>query len=305
LVTYAYFEDVELGVYVSEINPENSDEILLEFIPYNVNNMLNASMIRESVPLDQNELTINYGNCSNVALTTSFSAEVVPTEKIITICDISECQSGTGYVGISTTFGKIEEFMEFTFLYDGQNVMYSEYARGEINDLGIIGISTDISNNINITYTPIENSNTYLYINLNLLVNTPGITTSIELENGRLNSSSVQFTASTLDPVGITTITKEYGASKYVIEVEKTVGVTTERSIIQINSVHYDIITEQEKYLNNINYGIIGNYEDLSFSTIFDPNQGTYSLAYYPNELADYKITFLEKNLLKASNPLL
>lgn len=305
LTSYAYFEDIPLGVYISEINPSNEDEILLEFIPINITNILSASVIKEIVPLDQPQTIIEYGNCSNVAITTSFSAEAVPTEKTINICNLNDCKSGTGYIGISTTFGNIEEFMEFTFLYNGQNVNYVEYARGENTDLGQVGISTGLSNNINITYTPVANVDTYLYINLNLLVNTPGITTSIELDNGRLNSSNIQFTASTLDPVGITTITKDYGASKYVIEVEKTVGVTTERSIIQINSTHYDIVTVQEKYLNNVNYGIIGNEYDLSFSTIFDPNQGTYSLVYYPNELADYNIKFYEKNILRATNPLL
>jgi len=305
LVSYSYFEDESLGTFISQVNPNNSNEILLEFVPSNIFNIISSRSVKDIVALNTDQTIVNYGNLSNVAITTSFSSEVTPTEKRINIGTLANCKSGTVYVGISTTYGSIEEYLEFTFLYNGQQIISSIYAENEIRNLGEVGISTGITNNIEITYTPISNIGSYLYINANLLVNSQTNPSYQDLEYAKLNSSRLQFTASTLDPVGISSITKDYAASKYVIEVQKTVGITTQRSIIQINSVHYDIIPEQEKYLNNINYGIIGNFDDLEFNTIFDQNSGTYTLTYYPNDLATYDIKFYQKSILRSTNPLL
>jgi hypothetical protein len=306
-VAYSYFEDIELGAFNARIRTtlNNKSEIVLELIPYSIFNILSAKTIKELVPLDNGIVINDYGNTSNVAITTSLSSQAIPSERTINLCDISECKSGNVYVGISTGPNSIEEFIEFTFLYNGTSVIQSVYAENEIRNLGEVGIKTGPSSNIQITYTGIPNTAVKLYINANLLVETSTNPKEQTLAYGRLNSDRVQFTASTLDPVGITTITKDYAASKYVIEVEKTIGATVTRNIIQINSVHYDIVTEIEKYLNNVNYGIIGNFDDLEFSTIFDPNQGTYTLAYYPSDLADYDIKFYEKNIERATNPLL
>jgi hypothetical protein len=302
LVTYSYFEDISLGAYIANANDSN---VTLEFVPFNVFNIVSTKTIRETIPIAPGITTTNYGNVSNVSISTSFSAEGSPTEKRIPLCNLVDCKSGTAFVGISSEVGNIEEFLEFTFLYDNEIVDFSVYATNEIKNLGEVGISTGISDNIELTYTPVADTETYLYANVHLITNNNVSPETISLQYGNLNSSSLQFTASTLDPVAITTITSDYAASKYVIEVEKTVGLTTERSIIQINSIHYDIISEQEKYLNNINYGIIGNYDDVEFSTIFDPNSGTYTLAYYPNNLTNYRIKFYEKNILRSTNPLL
>ncbi len=306
-VAYSYFEDVELGAYNARIRNtfNNKSEIVLELIPYNIFNILSSKTIRETVPLDDGVVINNYGNTSNVAITTSFTSQSTPSERTINLCDLSECKSGNVYVGISKEPNKIEEFLEFTFLYNGNSVIQSVYSENEIRNLGEVGIKTGPSNNIVITYTGVPNTAAKLYINASLLVETSTNPKEQLLEYGKLNSSRVQFTASTLDPVGITTITTDYAASKYVIEIEKTLGGNTTRNIVQINSVHYDIITEIEKYLNNVDYGIIGNFDDINFSTIFDPNQSTYTLAYYPNDLADYDIKFYEKNIKRATNPLL
>ena len=305
LVVYSYFEEENLGTFISQVNPSNPNEILLQLIPSNTFNIISSKTIKDVVALNVDQTITNYGNLSNVAITTSFSSEVSPTEKRINIATLANCKSGTAYVGISTTYGSVEEYLEFTFVYNGQQIISSVYAENQIRNLGEVGISTGASNNIEITYTAVPNVSTYLYINANLLVNTQVNPSSQDLEYAKLNSSRIQFTASTLDPIGISTISKDYAASKYVIEVQKTVGVTTQRSIIQINSVHYDIIPAQEKYLNNINYGIIGNFDDLEFNTIFDQNSGTYTLAYYPNNLATYDIKFYQKSILRSTNPLL
>ena len=304
LITYSYFEELELGIYTADLDKTNKN-ILLQFIPYNVYNIISSKVIKETIPIAQITTVNNYGNTSNVAISTSFAPESVPTQHKINLCSLTDCTSGTAFVGISSVKGYIQEFSEFTFVYDGQGIDNVVYSTNELFDLGEVGISTGTSNNIELTYTGIANTTLYLYANVHLLTNVHTDPEQQSLEFGRVNSSRVQFTASTLSPVGICSIGIEYGVSKYAIEVTKTIGVTTERSIIQINSIHYDIIPEQEKYLNNVNYGLVGNYDDLNFSTIFDANAGTYTLTYYPNDLATYDIKFYEKSILRTTNPLL
>lgn len=305
LLTYSYFEDVPLGTFISEVNPQNNNEVLLQFVPTAVNNLIAASTIKDIVPLDEITTEETYGNLKNIGINTSFTGESTPTEKVINLISTSECNSGNIYVGIATVGGYIEEFFESSFLYNGQNIITNTYSESEINDLGVVGLRTDNSNNIVVSFTPTANKDTQLYINASLLVNTNSSPEEISLEYGRLNSSSVSFTAANLNPVGITTIGQDYGASKYAIEVKKTVGLTTEVNFIQINSVHYIIDVPQQKYLNNINYGIIGNFSDLEFETTFDEIAGSYTLSYKPSSLANYEITFYEKNILRQTNPLL
>jgi hypothetical protein len=246
----------------------------------------------------------NYGNVRNIGITTSYASNPSPSTIYVDLISKDSCNSGTVYVGVGTTNGHISEFIELSFVYNGQTLISNLYSDTEIKNLGTVGISTN-GNNIAIGYSSIPNTNTYLYINASLLVNTVTSPSTINLEQGLLNSSRVQFTNSNLNAVGINTFSNEYAASKFVIEVKKTVGVTTTFNIIQLNSIHYNVIQGQEKYLNNISYGIIGNYDDLNFQTIYDEPAGTYSLIYYPNELATYDIKFYKKSILRSTNPIL
>jgi hypothetical protein len=92
----------------------------------------------------------------------------------------------------------------------------------------------------------------------------------------------------------ISTVSGDYGVSKFGVEVTKTVGLTTQKSFIQIDSIHYI----QDTYLNNINYSILGNIDDLEFNTIYDLASNSYVLTYTPASNADYSIKFFEKNIL-------
>jgi len=62
------------------------------------------------------------------------------------------------------------------------------------------------------------------------------------------------------------------------------------------------IHNQQNSYLNNINYSVIGNLTDLSFETTYDSGANTYVLYYIPADNADYSIKFFEKNILTAQS---
>jgi hypothetical protein len=132
-----------------------------------------------------------------------------------------------------------------------------------------------------------------VYGNLNFLVNTSSPQTTITDSVSRLNSSEVNYSGSS--QFAISTIPPEYGASKYVIEVEKTTsGINTSRSLVALDSIHY----RNGEYLSNINYSVLGNIDDLNFETTFDELNNQYILTYIPNGSADYSIKFFEKNIL-------
>jgi hypothetical protein len=78
------------------------------------------------------------------------------------------------------------------------------------------------------------------------------------------------------------------------MEIEQTTGITTQRSIIQLNSVHAG------DYVNNTVYDINGNIslDDLNFDTIYSIGGNTYTLYFNPVTSANYKITFYESSLL-------
>lgn len=301
ITTYSYFQDKDLGNFISSINPDNADEIQLKFVPKSLGGMISIHSIKSIVKLNDSLITTNYGNTSKVAITTSYVAEVSPTQKTILLTNISQCTSGNVYVGLSSIPNSSQEFYEFSFLYNGTDIEYDIYASEEKKDLGTIGIGVNGSNNIILTYTGISGIGVTMYVNANLITKTTQSPASIALQYGTLNSSGIHTV--TQNPVGITTIQTDYSCSKFIIEVQKTVGLTTTNHMIQINSIHYNI--DGEKYLNNINYSYLGNIDQLEFDTVFDEPSKTYTLVYYPTENATYDIRFNQQSILRATNPLL
>ena len=302
LISYSYFEDIPLGTFTSSLNPQNKNEILLKFSPINVNNIISARTITDYVPLNVSTESNSYGNVNSVAITSTFTAESSPTQKEIILSPLSECQSGSVYVGIASVASQIEEFKEIAFLYDGTNVLSTTYSESELNNLGEIGISTSGSNLV-ITYDGIANTGVTVYVDSTLIVETQTSPNQIQSDYGLLNSSRSQFTGSS--PVGLTTISSNYGVSNFIVEIEKTVGVTLTRSVAQINAVHYDINFLENKYLANITYSTLGNFNDIDFDLTFDPGSNSYTLSYVPSEVGTYDIKLSQKSILRSTNPLL
>jgi len=302
VIAYSYFEDIDLGTFTASINPQNQNEILLKFVPRSVNNILSARTIVDFVPLNLTTETVPYGNVNSLAITTSFSAESSPTQKEVILSSLSECQSGTVYVGISSSSGVIQEFKELGFRYDGTNVAFSVYAESRKSDLGDIAVSTS-GTDLVLTYDGVPNLGVTLYVDTILLVETETSPNEIQSDFGLIRGDSLQFSGSS--QIGIATVGEEYAVSNFIIEVEKTVGSTTTRSLAQLNAVHYNVNLPTNKYLANITYNVVGNFDDLDFDLTFDPGSNNYTLSYIPFENAAFDVKLSQKSILRSTNPLL
>jgi hypothetical protein len=163
------------------------------------------------------------------------------------------------------------------------------------------GISVDYDDDGNAL--TIANTGVTVYVDSTLIVETQTSPNQIQSDYGLLNSSRSQFTGSS--PVGLTTISSNYGVSNFIVEIEKTVGVTLTRSVAQINAVHYDINFLENKYLANITYSTLGNFNDIDFDLTFDPGSNSYTLSYVPSEVGTFDIKLSQKSILRSTNPLL
>ena len=118
-----------------------------------------------------------------------------------------------------------------------------------------------------------------------------------------IRGDSLQFSGSS--QIGIATVGEEYAVSNFIIEIEKTVGSTTTRSLAQLNAVHYNVNLPTNKYLANITYNVVGNFDDLDFDLTFDPGSNNYTLSYIPFENAAFDVKLSQKSILRSTNPLL
>lgn len=291
LTSYSYFEDNDFGKVTAE--PLDSNTVVINYVPVNTFNSLTIKAVREDVSPTVGISTELYGYVRNVTVTTDYASEVSPTQKTIYSIPLSESSSGTLFVGISSQSNNIQSSKEIAFLYNSGEVQSNVYAQNEFLDLGTIGISTS-GGDLLITYDGVSGIGVTVYANIKFLTNTLSSPSEIVTSPTRLNSSAVSGTYSSGNNEIINTISANYAASKYGIEVTKTVGVTTQRSFVLLDSIHY----QQNTYLNNINYSILGNIEDLSFETTYDSGTNTYTLFYTPADNADYSIKFFEKNIL-------
>ena len=75
---------------------------------------------------------------------------------------------------------------------------------------------------------------------------------------------------------------------------QKTSGISTQKSICQINSIHF------KDYLNNIVYAEQGDLpiDQYSFDTVYDLMSNTYTLYFTPTDSANYKLLVYESSLL-------
>jgi len=295
LTSYSYFESNDLGRVTAKPLGDNSIEV--NYVPINSFNSLSIKAFREDASSSVGIATTSYGYVRNVKLTNSYASEVSPTQKIIYSVPLSEASSGTLFVGISSTFNNIECSYEMAFLYDSGVLQYNTYAQNKLVGLGTVGIATSGSNLI-MTYNGVSGIAVTTYGNITLLTNTLTSPSEILTSPTRLNSSVVSGSYTLGNDEIVSTISDFYAASKYGIEVTKTVGVTTQKSFILLDLIH----NQQNSYLNNINYSVIGNLTDLSFETTYDSGANTYVLYYIPADNADYSIKFFEKNILTAQS---
>jgi hypothetical protein len=293
LTSYSYFENNDFGRVTADLLNDNT--IVINYVPINVFNSLSIKAVRENVNTTIGITTTTYGYVKNVLITSNYASEVSPTQKTIYSIPLSESSSGTLFVGISSTLNNIESSHEMAFLYDSGVAQYNTYAQNELVGLGTIGISTS-GGDLLITYDGVSGVGVTVYTNVTFLTNTLISPSEIVDSPTRLNSSAVSGSYTSGNDEIITVVPTSYAASKFGIEVTKTIGITTQKSFVLLDSVHY----QQDTYLNNINYSVIGNLNDLSFETTYDSGTNTYILSYIPADNANYSIKFFEKNILTA-----
>ena len=291
LTSYAYDPDYTFGTITATANLVDNSVVDVTFNPTEPLRSYSIRAIRETVPSNVGIITTQYGYVRNVQITQYYPGEVVPTKKTIYSIPISDVGSGSLFVGISSSIYSIESYKESSFLIKNQNVLTNVYTENTLNNLGEVVIETS-GNNLLFNYTGISGIGVTVYTNIHILTNIINSPSEIVDSFTRLNSSIINYTGAA--SVAIATVPSSYGGSKYVIELTKNNGISTERGLIQIDTLHYE-----ESYLSNVNYSIIGNFDDLNFQTVYDDINDKYIITYVPNESANYTIKFFEKNISK------
>lgn len=294
LSSYSYFYDTTLypnsifGEFTLDQNPNDSDVLLLNFNVTNPFTTVDIKAIKETANISVGIATTSFGYVKNVELTTQ-----VPSSGISTIYTIpsSECQSGIIFIGISSQGSAVERSFESAFVSNNGIVYINTYADTQTKDLGSLSI-TDDGSNVNIEYTTLPGIGVTVYSNFKFLTNNYAGYDSIEKTVSVISSS--KSLSSGNSSVAISTVSGDYSYTKYVIEIEKTIGISTQRSITQINSIHF------KDYLNNIVYSEQGDLPitDYIFDTVYDNLSNTYTLYFTPSNSADYKLLIYETSLL-------
>jgi len=166
------------------------------------------------------------------------------------------------------------------------------HSQNILSGIGTVFVDTN-GTDITLNYNGVSGIGVTVYTKLLMLTNNFDIDNLIIDQFSRLNSDEVTFSGSS--QIGISTVSSDYGLSRYTIEVSKTVGVTTTKHLIILNSIHYN----EQDYLSNINYSILGDQVELNFDTVFDQVNSKYTLVYTPTENADYTIKFVEQSILR------
>ncbi len=298
LTQYSFFYDRQnnlisiLGDIKADISPTNADEIVISFTPKNPFNSYAIRALREVAPLTSGITTTSIGYNRNVEISTGYaSTETVGVQTFYTI-PISECKSGTVFVGLSTNSNKVESSFELSFINVNGIINYNVYAEQGSSGIGSVGVSTSGSD-IAFTYdggVGIAHSVT-VSANLNLLKETL-TSPSVQINDlTRLESGKVTFSGT--GPQTILTVSDDYASSKVTLEIEKTVGLTTQRSLVQLDAVHFG------NYENITEYGFAGNLNQgqFTFETNYNSGTGIYTLSMEGEESANYIVKYFQRNI--------
>ena len=298
LTSYSYFYDRSnniisiLGNITADVSTTNSDEIVVSFTPKNPFNSYAIRALKEVAPLTSGITTTSIGYNRNVEITTGYaSTQTVGIQTFYTI-PVSECKSGTIFVGLSTISNKIQNSFELSFVNVDGIINYNVYAEQGSAGIGSVGVSTSGSD-IAFTYdggVGIAHSVT-VSANLNLLVETLTSPSTILNDLTRLDSGKVTFSGT--GPQAILTVSDDYASSKVLLEIQKTVGLTTQRSLVQLDSVHF------ENYENITEYGFVGNLNQDQFTLGSNYNGGTglYTLSIECETSANYVVKYYQRNI--------
>lgn len=277
-----------LGLFTAEISPTNNSEIVLSFTPTNPFITVDIKAVKEMAPNTVGIATTSFGYVKNIETCEQYAAGIGST--VFYSISSLDCNSGTLIVGISSITNSIQKSFECSFVSAESDLLVSTYSENTLNNLGEVNISKNGSN-IEFIYTGVVGIAVTLSANLKLLTNTYAGNDSITKNFTKFSSSQITTNSSS---TGISTVSAIYGYTKYILDIEQTTGVTTQRSLVQINSLH------NQDYLNNIIYDMNGTVDlnDLNFESSYSIANNNYTLFFNPITSANYKITIYESSLL-------
>ncbi len=301
LSSYAYYYDfftssgsaaLPLGDIQGALSPTNGDEITINFIPRNIFNSYAIRAVKEFANVAVGVATTSFGYIRNVESTGIYTSTPSPSTSVFYSIPLSDCVAGSVFLGISSAPKRVENAFEISFVKNQNNIIdYNIFAEQKYRELGVFGITTS-AGNVQFTFTPPTGIGVTLFTNFNFITNTYDVPNEVIKELSRVRSNQVIYTGSSA--VSISTVSSAYAATKYIIEATKTVGLSTQKSLIQINSLHF------QSYINNTVYGIIGDFpqDELDFETILNPSTSEYVLTFNPTVSATYRFRYLEKSVL-------
>jgi len=296
LTGYSYYYDsfnlgnnAHLGEFIGNVSDTNPNEVVLSFQPINPFLTIDIKAIKETAPSSVGIATTSFGYSKNVEFCQNYGVGIASTSVIYSI-PISDCNSGTLIIGISSIANNIESSFEASFVNTPNGLLVSKYTEAIYKDLGTIGINTNGSN-IEFTYSTLTGVGVTVQGNLKLLTNTYAGYNTLTKNLSIFQSSKITTTSLSS---GISTVSGNYGYTKYIIEIVQETGISTNKSIVQLNSLHY------QNYLNNVLYNVNGtiNDSDLNFETSYNIVNNNYTLYFNPVTPATYTIRTYESSLL-------
>ena len=304
ITSYAYYYDFynngivqkPLGEIKANISPTNDDEVTIEFVPKNIFNSYSIAAVKETASLVAGITSTSYGYVDTIESTQEYAASGSPSSQVVYSYPLADLESGIGFIGVSSATKRVEESFEFSFVKNVDNVIdFNVFAESKTKNLGTFGISTTPGGSVEFTYTPAVGIALTVMSNLQIIHDNP--TSPYDVVTDLTVTTSENYNYSGSSQVGVTTVPQTFAATKYIVQAEKTVGLSTERSIFQISAVHF------KDYNNLVSYGFAGNMspEEFAIENVYNPSGPEYILSFTPKVSGDYNFKIIKKSIISSN----
>ena len=302
--SYAYYYDAytasgqaqkPLGEIEGKLSGTNNDEISIEFVPKNIFNSYAITAVKETASLIPGITSTSYGYVDQIESTVGIATTNTGSTEVIYSYPLADFQSAVGFIGASSTPLQLEAGFEFSMIKNVDNVIdLNIFTETDLSNLGVVGVTTTAgaTPSVDITFTPVAGIGVTVFTNIQIINEydaAPYQTTTDLTVN---TSENYDFTGSS--QVGLTTTSSIFAATKNIIQVEKTVGLTTERSIFIVNALNF------QDYNDLVSYGFAGNLpvDEFQIDNVFDAGASAYILSLTPSVSATYNFKIIKKAIL-------
>lgn len=302
LTSYAYYYDQytasgvvqkPLGEIEGKLSPTNDDEITIEFVPKNIFNSYAITAVKETASILPGITSTSYGYVDQVEATAGYAATTSGTQVLYSY-PLADFESAVGFIGVSSAPKRLESGFEFAIIKNVDNVLdLNIFAETDTVNLGVFGFTTTAgaTPSVDITFTPVGVAVT-VFSNIQIIHNNPVSPYQTTTDLTVNTSENYDYTGSA--QIGLTTTSSVFSAAKHVIQVEKTVGLVTERSIFQLTTLNF------QDYNELTGYGFAGNMssDEFEIENIYDSGTASYILSFTPTVSATYNFKVIKKAIL-------